>query len=110
MLIAIDIGPVGPRQTSTETAVSIAAKDSRTPYDYELRQSLAEVCIKHNIEHHVDVYNRYGSDASIAVLQGFNVNFACVGPGVESTHHYERTHMSAIENTAKLLLHYAIQD
>ncbi|MBF4694220.1 M42 family metallopeptidase [Fusibacter ferrireducens] len=109
-LIAIDIGPVGPRQTSTEFAVSIAAKDSRTPYDYKLRQTLAEVCVQNNIDHHVDVYNRYGSDASIGVLQGFNVNFACIGPGVDSTHHYERTHVKAIENTAKLLWHYAVQD
>lgn len=107
-LIAIDIGPVGPRQESTETAVCIAAKDSRTPYDFKLRKKLADVCEKNGIEYAVDVYNRYGSDASIGVMQGHHVNFACVGPGVDGTHHYERTHIRAIENTMKLLLHYTV--
>lgn len=35
---------------------------------------------------------RYGSDASLAAVQGFDANFACVGLGVDATHHYERTH------------------
>lgn len=108
-LIAIDIGLVGPNQESTETSVCIAAKDSRTPYDFKLRKKLADLCEANDIAYKVDVYNRYGSDASIGVLQGLNVNFACVGPGVDATHHYERTHIRAIENTMKLLIHYAIQ-
>lgn len=107
-LIAIDIGPVGPKQESTETAVCIAAKDSRTPYDFKLRKKLSDMCEKHNIEYKVDVYNRYGSDASVGVVQGSNVNFACVGPGVDGTHHYERTHIRAIENTYDLLMKYAV--
>jgi len=109
-LIAIDIGPVGPRQESKETAVCIAAKDSRTPYDFKLRKKLSDMCVKHNIEHKVDVYNRYGSDASVGVLQGLDVNFACVGPGVDGTHHYERTHIRGIENTLELLIKYTVNE
>lgn len=109
-LIAIDIGLVGPRQESKETSVCIAAKDSRTPYDFKLRKKLSDICEKNNIEYKVDVYNRYGSDASVGVLQGLNVNFACVGPGVDATHHYERTHIRSIENTIKLLIKYAIEE
>ncbi|MBN2898804.1 MAG: M42 family metallopeptidase [Clostridia bacterium] len=108
-LLAIDIGLVGPNQESRETSVCIAAKDSRTPYDFKLRKKLSDICEKNGIEYNVDVYNRYGSDASVGVLQGLNVNFACVGPGVDATHHYERTHVHAIENTMALLIKYAIQ-
>lgn len=107
-IIAIDIGPVGPRQKCRETSVCICAKDSRTPYDYSFRKKLAELCKEKNIEYVVDVYNRYGSDASIGVLQGLDVNFACVGPGVDSTHHYERTHIRGIENTLRLLIEYLV--
>jgi putative aminopeptidase FrvX len=108
-LVAIDIGLVGPNQESRETSVCIAAKDSRTPYDFKLRKKLSDICESNDIEYNVDVYNRYGSDASVGVLQGLNVNFACVGPGVDATHHYERTHIRAIENTMQLLLKYAIE-
>lgn len=108
--IAIDIGTVGPNQISEETTVCICAKDSRTPYDFELRKKLIETCEEWKIDYRVDVYNRYGSDASLSVMQGVDVNFACVGPGVDATHHYERSHIQGIENTMKLLMKYIITD
>jgi putative aminopeptidase FrvX len=104
--IAIDIGTVGEGQESDEYSVSIAAKDRKGPYNFELRNKLVEIAEKNNIAYKVDVYNRYGSDASAAVHQGFDVNFACIGPGVDATHHYERTHMESIENNIKLLIKY----
>lgn len=109
-IIAIDIGTVGPKQESTETSVCISAKDSRTPYDFDLRNRLANLCKANDIEYKVDVYHRYGSDASVGVLQGFDVNYACIGPGVDATHHYERTHINSIKNTMLLLMKYLIQE
>jgi len=105
-LLALDIGTVGEGQTSDEHSVCICAKDFRTPYDFGFRKKLAELAEKNNINYKVDVYNRYGSDASIGATQGFDVNFACIGPGVDATHHYERTHIDAVENTAKLIIKY----
>ncbi|SKC90168.1 M42 family metallopeptidase [Maledivibacter halophilus] len=104
--IAIDIGTVGEGQESDEYSVSIAAKDNKGPYNFELRKKLVDVAQKYNINYKVDVYNRYGSDASAVVHQGYDVNFACIGPGVDGTHHYERTHIEAIENNIKLLIKY----
>ena len=106
--IAIDIGIVGGEQQSDEFSVSIAAKDRTTPYDYELRNKLVEISEKNNIDYKVDVYISYSSDATQAMRQGFDFKFACIGPGVDATHHYERTHVKAIENTMKLLINYII--
>lgn len=107
-LIAVDIAPVGKDQTSSEFAVSIAARDKKTPYDYDFISRLAQVCESQSIPYNIDVFNHYSSDASQYVLRGGDVRFACVGPGVDGTHHYERTHMKAIEATIALLYNYCI--
>jgi putative aminopeptidase FrvX len=104
--LALDIGTVGLNQQSDETKVTICAKDSRTPYDFEFRKRLIKLCEKNKIDFVVDVHYRYGSDASLAAMQGFDANFACVGIGVDATHHYERTHMDAIRNNVKLIIKY----
>lgn len=105
-MLALDIGTVGEGHTSDEHAVTICAKDSRTPYDFEFRKRLVELAEARDINYRVDVHFRYGSDASISALQGADVNFACIGPGVDATHHYERTHMDAILNNIKLVIEY----
>ena len=107
--VAIDIGTVGGEQESDEFSVSIAAKDRSTPYDYDLRNKLVDIAEKNNVDYKVDVYINYGSDATQAMGQGFDFSFACIGPGVDATHHYERTHISAIENTMKLLIGYIME-
>lgn len=104
--LALDIGTVGMGHTSEEHSVCICAKDNRTPYDFEFRNKLVEIAEEENIKHKVDVYYRYGSDASMVVLRGADVNFACIGPGVDATHHYERTHIDSLENTMKLIVKY----
>ncbi len=102
--IALDIGLVSDYSNGDERKVNIIAKDSRTPYDFKLRQKLVDLCEENQIEYTVDVHNRYGSDASIAATQGFDVNFSCIGPSVDSSHHYERTHRDGIIETVKLLI------
>lgn len=106
--VALDIGTVGPGHTSDEHCVTILAKDSRTPYDFGLRNRLVDIAEENNIGYRVDVHYRYGSDASISVLQGVDCNFACIGMGVDATHHYERTHVDGIENNLRLLVKYLL--
>lgn len=105
-MLALDIGTVGDGHTSDEHAVTIVAKDSRTPYDFGFRKKLVELAEDAGINYRVDVHYRYGSDASISVLQGVDANFACIGLGVDATHHYERTHMDGILNNIKLVIEY----
>lgn len=107
-MLALDIGTVGEGHTSDEHSVCICAKDSRTPYDFGFRKRLVELAENANINYKVDVHYRYGSDASLSVMQGVDVNFACIGPGVDATHHYERTHIDAVENNIKLIIEYLI--
>ena len=106
--IAIDIGIVGEGQESDEYSVSIAAKDYSSPYDFQLRNKFVDIAIKNDIYYKVDVFNYYRSDATQAVNSGFDVNFACIGPGTDASHHYERTHIEAVKNTYKLLMFYIL--
>ncbi|WP_053955938.1 M42 family metallopeptidase [Inediibacterium massiliense] len=108
-VLALDIGIVGATQQSDERRVTICARDSRTPYDFGFRKKLVDLCKDNHIDYTVDVHFRYGSDASLAMIQGFDANFACVGPGVDATHHYERTHIKGIEETVKLLVKYVTE-
>lgn len=106
--VALDIGIVGEGQTSSEYKVSIAAKDAKTVYDYDLRQKLVGLCKEKQIAYAVDVYNRYSSDATQAIHFGADFQFACIGPGVDASHHYERTHMEALMHTAALIEQYLL--
>lgn len=105
--IAVDIGLVaGEDAHGDEKKVNIIAKDSRSPYDYTLRKKLQEAADENKIQYTVGVHNRYGSDATTAILQGFDFKYACIGPNVDATHHYERCHNDGIVETIKLLIAY----
>lgn len=104
--LAVDMGAIGDGQASDEFTVSICAKDSSGPYHYELTRQLVELAKKENIDYKLDIYPYYGSDASAAIRAGYDVKHALLGPGIEASHAYERTHIDSLENTAKLLYSY----
>lgn len=105
-LISIDVAPVGDGQTSDEHKVCITAKDKLTVYDSYLRFKLTDIADENKINYNVDVFNSYGSDASQAILWGEDLRFANIGPGIDTSHHYERTHIDSIKNTLELLANY----
>lgn len=104
--LAVDMGALGDGQASDEYTVSICAKDSSGPYHYGLRKHLVELAKENNIEYKVDIYPYYGSDASAAVKAGHDIVHGLVGAGIDASHAFERTHVTSIENTEKLLYHY----
>jgi len=106
--IAVDMGAIGDGQASDEYTVSICAKDSSGPYHYELTRKLVELAKQQNIEYKLDIYPFYGSDASAAIRAGFDVKHALFGPGIESSHAYERTHIDSLRNSAALLEAYVL--
>lgn len=109
--VALDIGIVGEGQQSSEYKVSITAKDAKTVYDFSLRQKLVNLCLAEDIDYAVDVYNRYSSDATQAIVSfGCDFKFACIGPGVDASHHYERTHIDSLINTSKLVEAYLLSN
>ena len=102
--VALDIGLVADDAHGDEKKVSIAARDNKTVYDLKIRKKLQEAADKNGIHYTVGVYNRYGSDATASILQGADLRYACIGPNVDATHHYERTHVDGIVETIKLLI------
>lgn len=105
-LLAVDMGAIGLDLACTEYDVSICAKDSSGPYDYELTSSLIEMAKGEDLDFAVDIYPMYGSDASAALKGGANIRAALIGPGVANSHGMERTHVDALENTFKLIKKY----
>ena len=61
---------------------------------------------QHQVDYRVDIYPYYGSDASAAIRAGFDIVHGLIGPGIDASHAFERTHISSIEHTATLIWHY----
>jgi putative aminopeptidase FrvX len=108
--LAVDMGAIGTGQATDEFCVSICAKDASGPYHYELTNRLIRLAEEHGIYYQVDLYPHYASDASAAVRAGHDVMHALIGPGVDASHAYERTHRDALENTWRLLAAYLMSD
>lgn len=108
-MIAVDMGAIGDDLSATEKDVSICAKDSSGPYDYEMTSTLIELAKRLKIPYAVDIYPHYGSDASAALRGGSNIRAALIGPGVHASHGMERTHVQAIVGTAALLHAYTME-
>lgn len=104
--IAIDMAAPGEGQNSDEFSVTICAKDSSGPYDLELKKKLVSLAKENNLSYKVDIYPYYGSDGSAALRAGHDFKVGLIGPGVDASHSFERTHKEAIENTIKLGILY----
>lgn len=106
--IAVDMAAPDTGQSSLETHVTICAMDSSGAYDLHIRNQLVELAKKADIDYVIDIYPFYGSDGSAALRAGHEIRVGLIGPGVSSSHTFERTHKKAIENTIKLMLEYAL--
>lgn len=107
-MISVDMGCIGDDLSCTEEDVSICAKDSGGPYDYNMVSTLIALAKSNHLKYAVDIYPRYTSDVVAALKGGNNIRGALIGPGVSASHGMERTHYSAMENTIKLLYLYLI--
>lgn len=108
--VALDIGLIGPDYGGDEFKVSICAKDNFTPYDRGLTSKLIKLANDHNIQHSVDVFYRYGTDASAALRAGNNVYGAAFGMGCFASHGMERCHIDSVVETARLLYAYLLAE
>ncbi len=104
--VTVDMGCVGDDLAGNEYMVSIAAKDSNGPYDYELTNRLINLAKDNNINYVVDIFPFYGSDVSSAHQAGVDCKGALIGPGVDASHGMERTHFDALEGTKNLIIAY----
>ena len=90
--------------------VSICAKDSRGPYNYEVTTNLIRCAEKGQLDFAVDVYPYYGSDADAALAAGYDLKHGLIGAGVYASHGYERSHVDGVRNTLRLLELYIGQE
>lgn len=109
-LLVIDMGAMGDGQNSDEFSVSICAKDSSGPYHHAFTHSLRQLASAYDIPFKVDIYPFYGSDGSAYWRAGGAAKVALIGPGIDASHGYERTHKSSIEHTAHLIARYLLAD
>lgn len=107
-LVAVDMAVVAPGHQSHEQAVTICAKDAGGPYDLELRRRLEALAETEQLRWCTDVYLYYRSDGEAYWYAGGDVRVGLIGPGVDASHHYERTHIDGIENTARLIAAYLL--
>lgn len=105
-ILSVDMGCVGSLCTCKETQVSICAKDSHGPSDFDTTTALIATAKANSIDYAVDIYPYYGSDADAALSAGYDIRHCIIGSGVFASHGYERTHMKGVEATLSLLTHY----
>ena len=55
-----------------------------------------------NIPYKIDIYPFYGSDGEAFWRAGGDVAVAFIGPGVDASHNYERTHMDGADRDDEL--------
>jgi putative aminopeptidase FrvX len=107
-LLCVDMAAVGEGQASDEFHTTLCVKDSGGPYHHGLSQKLRQLADKYNIPYKVDVYPYYGSDGEAFWRAGGDVAVALIGPGVDASHNYERTHLDALLATTQWVMAYLL--
>jgi len=109
-LLVLDMACIGKGQNGDEFHCSICVKDSGGPYSREFTDRLRNLADRSGIELKPDVYPFYGSDGTAYWQAGGRAQVALIGPGVDTSHGYERTHIDALRDTAALIAEYLIED
>ena len=107
--VTLDMGCVGLDLDGNEYAVSICAKDSSGPYDYDITTKLIELAKENGLNYTVDIFPNYASDISASRRAGVDFKGGLFGTGVSASHGMERTHLEGLENTLKLAYLYFVK-
>ncbi|MCQ2523432.1 MAG: M42 family metallopeptidase [Lachnospiraceae bacterium] len=104
--ISVDMGCVGNGLNCKEHQVSICAKDSGGPYDYDVTDKLVKAAKKEGADYAIDIYPFYGSDVEATLSAGYDIRHGLIGPGVYASHGYERSHVDGVYATLLVLKGY----
>jgi putative aminopeptidase FrvX len=107
-LVAVDMAAVGDGQASDEHHATLCVKDSGGPYHHGLSQRLRSLAEEYQIPFVTDIYPYYGSDGEAFWRAGGDVAVALIGPGVDASHNYERTHVDALLATTEWIMAYLL--
>ncbi len=109
-LLVVDMAAIGEGQSSDEFHPTLCVKDSNGPYHHGFSQRLRRLAEQHQISYKVDIYPFYGSDGSAYLRAGADVAVALIGPGVDASHSYERTHLDALLATTRWIMAYLLEE
>lgn len=91
-----DMAAIGETQTSDEFHVSICVKDAGGPYDHDFSMRLRKLADQYEIPYKVDIFTYYASDGTVYWRSGGDAVVALIGPGIDASHNYERTHIDSL--------------
>lgn len=107
-LITVDMAVVGKGQESDEFSVTLCIKDAAGVYHEGLNRKLRSLAEQHGIPYKTDVYKYYASDGEAFWRAGGDVAVALIGPGIDASHNYERTHVDGLTATTNWILAYLL--
>jgi len=109
-LLTVDMAAIGEGQTSDEFHCTLCVKDSGGPYSIEFNRRLRRLAKENDLDLITDIYPYYGSDGEAFWRAGGDVQVALIGPGVDASHSYERTHLDSLVDTARLIGYYLLAE
>ena len=107
-LLTVDMAAIGQGQTSDEYHCTLCVKDSGGPYSVDFNNRLRRLAKDNALELKTDIYPSYSSDGEALWRAGADVQVALIGPGVDASHGYERTHTDSLVDTARLIGYYLL--
>jgi putative aminopeptidase FrvX len=109
-LLTVDMAVVGPGQESDEFHATLCIKDASGVYHAGLTQKLRALAKQYGIPYKTDVYRFYSSDGEAFWKAGGDVAVALIGPGIDASHNYERTHTDSLIATTNWIMAYLLSD
>lgn len=109
-LLVVDMAAVGDGQNSDEYHCTLCLKDSGGPYHHEFSRRLQNLADAQQIPYRLDIYPYYGSDGEAFWRAGGDVEVALIGPGVDASHNYERTHLDALLATTRWICAFLLSE
>jgi putative aminopeptidase FrvX len=107
-LLTVDMAVVGKGQESDEFHATLCIKDAGGVYHEGFNKKLRALAEQHGIPYKTDVYRYYGSDGEAFWRAGGDVAVALIGPGIDASHNYERTHTESLVATTNWILAYLL--
>jgi putative aminopeptidase FrvX len=107
-LVTVDMAVVGSGQESDEFHATLCIKDSYSPYHEGLNKKLRAIAEANQIPYKTDVYPFYGSDGEAFWRAGGDVALSLIGPGIDASHNYERSHMEGLNATTHWIMAYLL--
>lgn len=109
-LLTVDMAVVGKGQESDEFNATLCIKDGGGVYHEGLTKKLRALAEQHSIPYKTDVYRYYASDGEAFWRAGGDVAVALIGPGIDASHNYERTHTDGLLATTNWIMAYLLSE